>query len=414
MNIAPRDRIVRMLATCGVASATMVCSAAKDVPPGSATEYCTELEKLMQPALWDNPFYMEPVLLVSSGDELLLAGSPNYSLTGPGLARDTVFGVIARRDGTDAVDMPIPGPVAGHRALARSPGTWLVAFAGVLPGTEYPRPEQVRSIWMGTLSRDGWQDVREVFVPDEGEAVLANSLRLIEQGENVVLVLVASGPRPGRTIIVVDVTDQGTQSTRIESQTFAYHDAGVLTFGNDRSLVILTTLTHRPAEVPRSTAVMHTRHDGQWSSTTELFAEHGHLMHHPVLVDGPGGGHAGWVSYPDARDFRRGGSAHVMDLSNGSVDLIGTDIELLRAGVTADSAIVWLLVPIMGGSSLPTRLVWQPEGVNRRTVTLTTPLMYPMAFTMVQSSAVIAGGMPSHDRRLPAASSLVRVSETCH
>jgi hypothetical protein len=176
MGRAARNAAARTLAGVAALVAMIVAGCAKEVPRIVAAAWCTEFEDVVKLALWHNPFYLEPGIFVPAGDELLMAGAPNFSLAEAGFAADSVFGVIVRSDGAKAVAVPIPEPVAGHRAVARGPGSWLVAFAAVLPGTEYPRPRETRSIWLGTLDREGWQEVREVFVPDEGDVVSAGSL----------------------------------------------------------------------------------------------------------------------------------------------------------------------------------------------------------------------------------------------
>jgi hypothetical protein len=89
------------------------------------------------------PVYIEPSAVVSSGDRLLVAGSPSYVWNSHDKStadsRNTLFGAVITGDGTaQSVPSPLePGHLSDVRAVALGNGLWAAAFADVRPDTQF-------------------------------------------------------------------------------------------------------------------------------------------------------------------------------------------------------------------------------------------------------------------------------------
>lgn len=122
--------------------------------------------------------YVEPSSLTASGDDLLLAGTPNYILRfAPGstlpseVVTNGILGVILRRDGSV---VPVPAPrdatrIAGIRTAARAAGGWHVVFSEAerLNADGFPFPG-VR-MWYGVLEGSTWRRLEALPLPEGHE-----------------------------------------------------------------------------------------------------------------------------------------------------------------------------------------------------------------------------------------------------
>ncbi len=137
--------------------------------------------------------YVEPVVVLPSGDRILFAGNPNYLFQPgvPGMRRDfvqdSVFGAVLGPDGSARL-VPAPTQVASiriadPRALPASEGGWQVVFAELKHAHQPQNRDTVLAYWYGVFNREGWTSVERLPQPAEGSMDPKTASDLIERGD---------------------------------------------------------------------------------------------------------------------------------------------------------------------------------------------------------------------------------------
>jgi hypothetical protein len=156
--------------------------------------------------------YIEPIAMVPSGEEILLAGVPNYVWTRRGargpvvaFAANSVLGVVIGADGRGRlVPSPVqPKRVRALRAAARSDGGWDVVFAELAPTDSLSTDDALPvRLWHGVLHHGGWSELHQIPQPLDARVRLSNASALISRGDTLAFVSRVETPTQNTEAVV--------------------------------------------------------------------------------------------------------------------------------------------------------------------------------------------------------------------
>src|SRR5688500_301170 len=160
----------------------------RGVAPATATA-CTVREASRSPLVVDDTreMYVEPMVVLPSRGEILLAGSPNY-LYAPGgpdeprdFVRDSVFGAILGTDGrARLIAAPIdPTRITSVHAAALPAGGWAVVFAELKHQAVAGTPDSLVRFWHAVHDGRSWTHLDQLPVPSDGAFLKAGASDLI-------------------------------------------------------------------------------------------------------------------------------------------------------------------------------------------------------------------------------------------
>ena len=190
--------------------------------------------------------YVEAVAVAASGQNVLVAGTPNFisERRGDGprrlIARDSVFGVVVGRGG-DAIAVPPPIPtsrIGAIRASARPGGAWDVVFAEAAPLTrsDVPREDDtVQRLWHGVYDGSSWTRLRQIPIPEGVRLHSGRASELVRRGTTLAWAVRAdrsTGDQP----VVLFRSDRGTWVSEIVPTRHAPYVT--LSFGDPRGLLL--------------------------------------------------------------------------------------------------------------------------------------------------------------------------------
>jgi hypothetical protein len=199
-----------------------------DRGPGS-TEACSVRETSRDPLTVEDGrlLYVEPGTFSVSGDQVLLAGTPNFLTTrAPGgevvaLVEDSVFGAVLAADGTArTVASPVDGRlVTGVRGTPRAGGGWDVVFAEVTgPGGGTTRPDTAARLWHGVYDGRQWLGLEELPRPSGVTLHPRLASSLLRYGDTLAWAVSASRPEGPRQIALFQKRDGVWSHEIIETQ----------------------------------------------------------------------------------------------------------------------------------------------------------------------------------------------------
>jgi hypothetical protein len=147
--------------------------------------------------------YVQPGAFSVSGEEILLAGTPNLltRLKADGsvasVAEDSVLGAVIGRDGrARTVAAPIDGRlIDGVRASARAGGGWDVTFVEVKPYTGSARPDTAARLWYGTYDGQRWSGLERLPLPEHGVIHPELVSSLVRRGDSLAWAMTLMTPR---------------------------------------------------------------------------------------------------------------------------------------------------------------------------------------------------------------------------
>ena len=156
----------------------------------------------------DRELYVEPTVVLSSRDRILLAGRPNYlfardrSPANPGITADSVFGAVLNGRGRPTlVPAPLdPALIADTRAIATNRG-WAMVFAELRHPSEPPRRDTTARLWYGEFDGRQWGRLEELPQVPGGILRLEFASRLLSRGDTLLLAV----PVSRDTATVIDV-----------------------------------------------------------------------------------------------------------------------------------------------------------------------------------------------------------------
>ncbi|HJU66397.1 MAG TPA: hypothetical protein VJ596_11995 [Gemmatimonadaceae bacterium] len=190
--------------------------------------------------------YIEPTVLVRSGDELLLAGAPSYLFrrehdgTTSLVARDSVFGaIIDTRRGVRLVPFPFRSvPVSDVRAVARAAGGWEITFAE-LPRDPFPSDGPIVRLWYGVFDGRQWTSTTQLPTPRELHLRPWAASSLVTAGDSLLWAL------PGRTTNGGDAISLYTHTHRAWAQeTIPVPGLAYVELGRSDSLGVFLLAVH--------------------------------------------------------------------------------------------------------------------------------------------------------------------------
>ena len=119
------------------------------------------------------PVYVNAQVLSASGQEIMIAGLPNYLWNADGSLRevpviDSIFGVTQSGDRIRFVPSPIPGRAVTPHAVPIAGGGWHIVFAEVSNATAWVRGdtrESIRKLWYGTFVGGRWSELYPLPFP---------------------------------------------------------------------------------------------------------------------------------------------------------------------------------------------------------------------------------------------------------
>lgn len=186
MRISPRA-LRRSAWACLVAALTIGSSACAGAQAMSDPDECSVREVSRQPLMiGTTAYYIEPVVVTTSGNEVLLAGKPTYEWTDypsrPELrGQNAVFGATLDASGTAHL---IPAPIAGRRlkpmaAASIGDAEWAVVFGEMRSGADTSfwwstgdtTGSRIEKLWYAELSRRQWRSIQELPLPADADNV---------------------------------------------------------------------------------------------------------------------------------------------------------------------------------------------------------------------------------------------------
>lgn len=265
--------------------------------------------------------YVEPVAFVASGEEILLAGTPNYAVYRDaggaltGAARDSIFGVILERDG-GARAVPAPPPVAGKRfagvrAVARPGGGWEVVFAEMPPGVEFPDTGRVARLWYGMYDGRGSVGLDTLALPAAGEVSLALRIpdpsAFIRWGDTLALAMLVT-PANHLSIPVLFERRSGRWSVEVVPPIGRATGVSYVALAHSDSAGLLLAAVHPDPALrhDQNSLFLYARRPA-WHVLRRVVYGLSAAVHDPILALAPGGGTLTWL-------------AHVQDTSGGRME----------------------------------------------------------------------------------------------
>ncbi len=169
MRCSPSEgmvRVGRILALSLALAAGCTRNGSQGGTPLMSPARCAITETSRTPLVVDGnrEMYIEPTVVLPSGNRILLAGRPNYlfsphrSPASPGITQDSVFGAVLDAQGrASLVPAPIdPALVAHTRAIAMDGGGWAMVFGELNRPWEPPRPDTTVRLWYGEFDGTAW------------------------------------------------------------------------------------------------------------------------------------------------------------------------------------------------------------------------------------------------------------------
>ena len=316
-------RIFVMLATCRqhvaltVAASIILCGARADAQssrppaPGGAPAACTVRETTRTPLTVDGSreMYVEPMAVLPSRGEILLAGSPNYLFApgGPDDARDfvqdSVFGAILDASGRGRlIPAPIdPARITAARGVALDQGGWALAFAELKHPWRPPAPDTVVRFWYGVFDGRSWVRLEPLPAPPVGEVDRVGASALLVRGDTTLLAVRAMTRNPVTVRIALYQRRAGAWTvTMLDDSNAAY---AVLTYSDTLGLVMGVVRPDRTAVSDVNSFFLHT--GPGWRTARKLIAGYAQPVYDPVIASSPQGPVlAWWTQLPRGREAR--------------------------------------------------------------------------------------------------------------
>lgn len=383
-----------------------------------------EIARWMLSPLPGYELYVEPTVLVPSGDDLLLAGLPSYLFRRHGdttslVARDSIFGAVIHRDGTArAVPFPFaPVPTSDVRAVPRAGGGWMVTFAELPPSERIPNDGPVVRLWRGVFDGRAWRSVAQLPIPARLRLRTRAASSLVHSGDTLLWAFpyASADGGWGVSLYLADGTEW-------RQETIPLRGAAYAAVGISDSLGVLFLAVHTDSTLrhDRNSLFLYARRP-QWTPVRKLAAGYEEPVHFPELAADPSSATITLTWHAIVQDGDRARwEARAMigrpDLRQEPVVVLDSSVARGWARARLGTRHVWLIDHAGAGLDRQLRVVVATTGG----ATLLGELPYPFDGTFAgaataQNELVLAGPLRGNPPRDPGvATMLMRVRLDCN
>jgi hypothetical protein len=359
--------------------------------------------------------YVEAQAFVRDGPRVLLAGTPNYIISGTAgsVARDSVFGVILSNDGSL---QPVPWPREGRftdvRATVLPGGGWAVTMAEIEErDPKSPVNPVVLAYWAGRTDGERWWNVQQL--PSlQGRLRSINASQLVYHGGDLTLAVPIAGLDVRQEVALYTFHDGQWRASILPTRRAAY--VTLTAAGEDTLLlgVVRPDTTERPSD---SNSLFLFRRVGQepWTMLSRLIRGGTEPVTNPFFVRTTSTVGVAWLSESD-----RGSEAKVLlDLSAAPHDSAFTlsqrAVELLPA-YDGEANPLWVAAEAGEGRSAGSINVYAYIGQSPQLVaSIPNPFHGWVAAVRESSQLMVVGPVMSNWERFSLGSHVLHFTVRC-
>jgi hypothetical protein len=367
--------------------------------------------------------YVEPTVLVPSGNDLLLAGLPSYLFrreadTTRLVARDSIFGAVVHRDGSArTVPFPFsPVPTSDVRALPRPGGGWIVTFAELPPGRSIPNDGPVVGLWWGEFDGERWTSIGQLPIPPQLQLRTGAASSLARSGDTLVWAFPFARANGGWGASLYVGHRTGWIQETVPLPGAAYTEVGI---SDSLGIVLLAVHTDPTLRHDRNSLFLYAR-KSQWTRVRKLAAGYEEPVHFPELAAASSDPTLALTWHAIVQDGDRARwEARAMigrpDLRNETVVVLDSSVARGWASAQVGGRRVWLIDH--AGAELERHL--RAVEASPRGATLLGELPYPFDGTfsaagIAHNEVMLAGPLRGRPPRDPGvATVLVRLRLDC-
>ncbi|MBA3579032.1 MAG: hypothetical protein H0W42_03505 [Gemmatimonadaceae bacterium] len=367
--------------------------------------------------------YVEPVVFVTSGDRVLLAGKPSYlfapvpgGATFDALSRNVVFGAVISPDGS-ARTVPSPdvnaGKVAAIAGAAAGEGAWRLIFAE-LDSMATDGLQTVGAFWHGIYDGERWSSVERLPPPPDNDLFYYNSSRLAENGDTIVWAARTNMPPRNLGVVVYERTPAGWSYRVAGPSGVAY-----VQVAHSRTLGFTLALVYPdPALYEDTNSLFFYRRRSDWELVRKVVAGGEGAIHRPLLNLWGDSGVLTWKTYirdqAGTRIEFRGMVGEIGQRNERLLVIDGRNAEGRSTLITHDGRILWVTDHVTGSGGERELQLRQPAG-DSTAVLWRTPYPYrgPLAATVYSHSDLMTVGPKLDEARQLLVSVVLRLRLDC-
>lgn len=367
--------------------------------PGSPppARSCTVNELSRQPLVVDRfrEIYVEPVVVLPSGNSILFAGTPNYlwepgvAGTARGFVQDSVFGAVLGPDGhASTVPAPIdPRLVSDPRALPVAGGGWSVVFAELKSPVDRSTRDTIVAYWYGALDGSTWTSLERLPLPPEGQMDPGTASALVQRGDTMAFA-VSIRTSNGSDIAIFERL-RGEWSLEIVPTRRAVTPR--LTFSESVGMLLFVLGPDTTLRFDRNSAFIHARQPG-WRPLRKLIQGHPEPIYDPVFSGSSRGPVlTWWVLTPGSGKHARAAFGPV-EAGITTVIELDSPINHIATAQRLNGPPVWVSERIGARGDRELRFIMDSAGVAVVAARSPTPYTGYFAATGIGASDILVAG----------------------